>query len=176
MIEDLSDAIAELASGTYTVKRSAAPVSVNGVAYPSVVAPAWTATTAYTLGQQVNNGGQAYEVTTAGTSGSGGGPTGTGAAFADGSVVWKWIGPAATTFEITASIQPVSGRELDRLAELYRTREVQTVFTAAELRGSDSTQEPDEITVDGDQWQVQSVANWSTLAGFRRAVIARIGQ
>ncbi len=52
---------------------------------------AWAGTTSYTLGQRRSNGGNAYQVTTAGTSASSGGPSGTGSSISDGTVVWKWL-------------------------------------------------------------------------------------
>lgn len=57
----------------------------------------WAASTAYTIGNQVNNGGKLYTCTTAGTSGETG-PSGTEASIADGAgtLVWKYAGIAAT--------------------------------------------------------------------------------
>ena len=53
---------------------------------------AWVLSTAYTLGQRrVNDTGKLYEVITAGTSASSGGPTGTAADITDGTVHWKYI-------------------------------------------------------------------------------------
>jgi hypothetical protein len=58
------------------------------------VSQAWFASTAYVVGQHVNNGGNAYRCTTAGTSAGAGGPSGTGASISDGGCVWAYIGPA----------------------------------------------------------------------------------
>ncbi|MBO9380155.1 hypothetical protein GG804_25640 [Sphingomonas histidinilytica] len=63
-------------------------VSINGSAAGIA---AWAGDTAYTLNQVRSNGGRYYRVTTAGTSASSGGPTGTGLAIADGTVVWEWL-------------------------------------------------------------------------------------
>lgn len=52
---------------------------------------AWAANHVYTLGQRVSNGGNAYQITTAGTSAASGGPTGTGGTISDGSAVWKYL-------------------------------------------------------------------------------------
>lgn len=51
---------------------------------------AWQANTAYLLHDTVTNGGNMYSVTTAGTSAASGGPSGTGASIADGTVVWMY--------------------------------------------------------------------------------------
>jgi hypothetical protein len=57
---------------------------------------AWVASTAYAFtGEIVINGANAYVCTTAGTSAAAGGPTGTGTAIADGTVVWDFLGPKA---------------------------------------------------------------------------------
>jgi uncharacterized phage protein gp47/JayE len=66
---------------------------------------AWVATTAYTLGQRRTNSGQVYEVTTPGTSAGAGGPTGTGAAITDGTVVWKWLGAGTGAVDIAVEAQ-----------------------------------------------------------------------
>ena len=55
---------------------------------------AWVASTAYTVGQQVNTGGKVYQCTTAGTSGSSA-PTGTGTGIADGTVTWDYVNTLA---------------------------------------------------------------------------------
>lgn len=62
-------------------------------------APAWVAGASYQLGEVVVNGGRLYICRTSGTAGTGGGPTGTGAAdIADGAVVeWEYYGTPVTT-------------------------------------------------------------------------------
>lgn len=52
--------------------------------------PAWVASTAYAVGALVSNGGNLYLCTTAGTSASSGGPSGTGGAITDGTAVWAY--------------------------------------------------------------------------------------
>lgn len=56
---------------------------------------AWQPSTAYTLRSFVINNANRYELVTAGTSASSGGPTGTGAAITDGTCVWCWRGVTA---------------------------------------------------------------------------------
>ena len=51
----------------------------------------WAASTAYTVGQTVQNSGNVYTCVTAGTSATSGGPTGTGTGITDGTVVWNWL-------------------------------------------------------------------------------------
>jgi len=54
----------------------------------------WTASTAYAVGDRVVNVGNVYRCTTAGTSAAAPavGPTGTGTAITDGTVVWRYLG------------------------------------------------------------------------------------
>ncbi len=61
--------------------------------WQGLLSQAWAASTAYLLNQQVNNGGNVYRCTTAGTSAGAGGPTGTGSGIADGTAVWTYVGP-----------------------------------------------------------------------------------
>lgn len=51
---------------------------------------AWAASTAYTVDQMATLGGRVYRCTTAGTSASSGGPTGTGTSITDNTVTWTY--------------------------------------------------------------------------------------
>jgi len=53
----------------------------------------WAGTTAYSLNQYVNNGGNVYRCTVAGTSAGSGGPSGTGTGIVDGGVTWNYVSP-----------------------------------------------------------------------------------
>ena len=55
----------------------------------------WQASTAVIVGQLVTNGGNTYQCTTAGTTASSGGPTGTGSGIDDGTAVWEYTATAA---------------------------------------------------------------------------------
>lgn len=60
-------------------------------------APAWVLSTAYTLGDLVENDtGKIYVCVTAGTSAGSGGPTGTGAGITDNTATWDYVGAEAT--------------------------------------------------------------------------------
>ncbi|MES2180699.1 MAG: hypothetical protein V4493_01190 [Pseudomonadota bacterium] len=78
------------------------------VGLTSTAAPAWTGSTAYTVGSYKTNGANQYKCVTAGMSASSGGPTGTGTAITDGSAVWDYYSPASAdvqldSLEITAT-------------------------------------------------------------------------
>lgn len=59
-----------------------------------LVARAWMGSTAYSVGHQVCIGQAIYRCTTAGTSASSGGPSGTGSGITDGTAVWEYAGSA----------------------------------------------------------------------------------
>ncbi|MCA8355184.1 hypothetical protein [Burkholderia cepacia] len=80
---------------------ASAPADVSPVTVPAYAA--WVASTAYALNAYAMNGGNLYQVTTAGTSAASGGPTGTGASIADGSVVWKYVQTGGGTVLIAAN-------------------------------------------------------------------------
>lgn len=93
------DAAADAAglAGHFRIKNAAGTVThIQGL-----VSQAWAASTAYLLGQQVHLGGNVYRCTTAGTSASSGGPSGTGATITDGTAVWAYVGPVDMTVDNT---------------------------------------------------------------------------
>jgi hypothetical protein len=60
----------------------------------NVEPPAWQAAHAYVAGDWVQNGGNAYRCQTSGI--SSGGPSGTSLAITDGTVIWNYVGTAAS--------------------------------------------------------------------------------
>lgn len=70
--------------------------------------------------------------------------------------------PTTTTLEITASVQPASGRDLLRLPELQRSNETRVVFTASPLMiaAEDVAFMSDLVAIDGRSWEVQHVESW----------------
>lgn len=81
-----------------------------------------------------------------------------------------------STLSIVAAIVPAEGRDLERLPEGRRSFETRAVFTATPLLVGDenAANESDLITVDEASWEVESVANWSSLgAVFCHALIQR---
>lgn len=66
---------------------------------------AWIASTAYSVGDRVVNGGNQYQCTTAGTSAGSGGPSGTGTGISDGTAVWSFEAAAEITLTGGPSIQ-----------------------------------------------------------------------
>ncbi len=70
----------------------------------------WVASSPFSTGQHVNNGGNVYLCTTGGTSAGSGGPTGTGTGITDGSCVWSYVGAVDMVLTNTslAATQPFS--------------------------------------------------------------------
>jgi len=84
-------------------------------------------------------------------------PTGafTAGVYAEGST---------STSTISASVQVAPGKELLKLSEADRTRDARVAYTTTELStGTDlaaSTQSPDELTIEGNQYAVHKVEPW----------------
>lgn len=66
------------------------------------LAAAWTTAHSYTAGQVVVNQGRVYRCTTSGTSAAtGNGPLTVGAGIADGTAIWRGVGPFVNGFKVT---------------------------------------------------------------------------
>lgn len=81
-----------------------------------------------------------------------------------------------TTFDIAASVQPVSGRDLLRLPEGLRTRELVAVFTGGDLRTADEAAglAADRFVYGGRTYEVQTLEDWTQLGGYRKAIAAKV--
>jgi hypothetical protein len=80
------------------------------------------------------------------------------------------------TFTITASVQPASGKDMLRLPEGRRANETRVLFTTTQLYTGDqgSNYEADLVTIDGDDWEVQTVSDWLNWGGglpFYRCIV-----
>lgn len=67
---------------------------------------------------------------------------------------------ATETFEIVASIQPLSGREAQTLPEGRTANDTRTMYTTDELITQSKQYLPDEITIGDDRWAVYQVSKW----------------
>lgn len=73
---------------------------------------------------------------------------------------------------IQASVLPMDGRELERLPEGMRgDRQLLVVYTTTELQTQRNGFEPDIIEIDGNDYEVQTVKNWSQLGGYWKAIV-----
>lgn len=86
--------------------------------------------------------------------------------FAAGAVsaAGRWTEGATTSTTILASVQPATGRQLQRLPEGLRERVELMAFTETELRTADQATglSADRIVVDGETYQVAHVRHWPT--------------
>ncbi len=83
--------------------------------------------------------------------------------------------PDTSTFTIDACVQPAGGRDLQRLPEGMRVMEIKAIFTATELKTAGSGQDPDLVTIDGEDYEVQKVERWAELGSYWKALALKVG-
>lgn len=83
----------------------------------------------------------------------------------------RWSEGAETITTITASVQPVTGKELELLPETFRARGTVKIYSTTELfQGSrELGQSPDSIIWNGKRYEVDTVEDWSALGGYWKA-------
>ena len=91
------------------------------------------------------------------------------ASFVDG----VKVASAPTTFIITGSVQPWSGRDFERLPDGFRDMEKLLLWTRTELRTAGPSIEPDLVTVNGLQHQVGLLKRWNELGNFFVVALVR---
>jgi hypothetical protein len=82
--------------------------------------------------------------------------------------------PTTSTFSATGSMQPASGRDLQRLEEGMRTREARVFWTPTLLQTAE-TGGPDTIAADGDTWEVSNVERWAELGQYWKVILLKVG-
>jgi hypothetical protein len=80
---------------------------------------------------------------------------------------------STSTVTIRASVQPVSGRELERLPEGLRTRELLSLFTLDALLVEAPDVRPDIVTIRGETWQVQNVERFAELGNYYHVIVSK---
>lgn len=95
---DTAGTLGSYAQGDFIANASAAAAATPGWTATNTgrLARAWAISTAYSVGQLREKGGNIYVVKTAGTSAGSGGPTGTGTGITDNTVVWDYVCPKST--------------------------------------------------------------------------------
>lgn len=82
--------------------------------------------------------------------------------------------PASTsTVDVVAGVYPLTGRELQRLPEGLRTKELRQVFTVDPLLVSAPEQRPDVVSIQGATWQVETVEDWEPAGNFYRNIVSK---
>ena len=100
----------------------------------------WAATTAYTVGEIVENGDHVYWCVGAGTSAGSGGPTQTDGDATDGTVTWRYLRPMRWYLSIVNSgAQPVF-LAFDNAAEVNHGTRLNAAGGALTLTGRDCPQ------------------------------------
>jgi hypothetical protein len=82
---------------------------------------------------------------------------------------------APSTLSISASVQPLSGRDLQRLPEGMRAAERLKLYTTTPLAAIGA---PDVVTIDGDDYEVEHVERWTGFgagADYYKIVARKVG-
>ena len=81
----------------------------------------------------------------------------------------RWVEGSYTNSTITASIQPLNGKEMQSLPEARRLSESFKMYTETQIRtveeaGSD--QNADRVIFDGNEYEVHQVKPWQNNSNF----------
>lgn len=84
--------------------------------------------------------------------------------------------PATTTLSILASVQPASGRDIQYLPEGMRSSKAFAVWTSTQLYSKViGVNDPDQLTIDGDTYEVAGCEQWNASGAYWRALVVRLG-
>ena len=83
---------------------------------------------------------------------------------------------AGSAVQVVASVQPVNGRDLLRLPEGLRTKELRALFATSALQTANEVAgtRADQVLIGADTYEVQTVEDWSTSGGFWKAIAAKV--
>jgi hypothetical protein len=95
------------------------------------------------------------------------GTTGTDGRFEPGS---------STPVTVTASVQPLSGRDLLRLPEGLRTKELIKIYSPTQLYVQGAGQDPDVISVRGVSYQIETAEQWGDDGSYWKMVARKVGR
>lgn len=79
-----------------------------------------------------------------------------------------------TTLSVTGCLQPVTGRELQRMPEGWQDQEVQQLWSPIYLRTKQDDGAADVLEIDGVLWEVQKCERWDTLGAYWRAYMMKV--
>lgn len=77
-------------------------------------------------------------------------------------VLGKWVAGSATTFTIWASVQPVSGMDLQLVPEGRRDSQAVKIYTSTLLQIGEGGTNADILTAFGDQFEIIEVQPWQS--------------
>lgn len=72
----------------------------------------------------------------------------------------RWVPASPSNFSIDASVQPISGRQLQVLPVALHGEETLVVYTTTQLRTEDENGAADSISIGGRDWTVVNVRSW----------------
>lgn len=87
----------------------------------------------------------------------------------------RLVPASTTTFSAAMCVQPLTKRQLQRLPEGMRTKELRSVWSPVELKTQGSGQDPDVIAIDGFNWQVGEMADWNALGRYWEVFVEKVG-
>jgi hypothetical protein len=68
---------------------------------------------------------------------------------------------AGSTFSIYASVQPLTGRQLQMLPEAFRTAARYKLYTESQLQVAAEGRLADRVSVDGESFEVHELGVWT---------------
>lgn len=84
--------------------------------------------------------------------------------------------PATTsTLTISACVQPIAGIDLQRLPEGMRIDGALSLWTTTPLFTKGAAQDPDQMVVEGETFEVATVEPWGVVGNYYKAVLQRMG-
>lgn len=86
------------------------------------------------------------------------------------------VAPTTSTLSAKGSMQPASGRDLQRLPEGSRARESRVFYTDTLLYTGTPDHEADRVAADGFVWEVGNCEAWGDLGNYYKAVLLKVGR
>jgi hypothetical protein len=84
------------------------------------------------------------------------------------------LADATSTFNIDASVQPLSGRALQDLPEGMRADDNRWVFTESEIRTVQTTNHPDTIEINGESYRAIKSEYFNVLSDHYRVTVEKV--
>lgn len=75
------------------------------------------------------------------------------------------VAGSTSTISVVASVQPVTGRDLQVLPEGQHSIETKVVYTTTELKSRDASNAGDRISIGGESWEVFRVEKIEAFGG-----------
>ncbi len=88
----------------------------------------------------------------------------------------RFIPGTQSFFTISASVQPLEGRDLLRLPDGLRTHELLKVYSPTQLFVQGAGQDPDQITLQGVQFQVETSEQWGDDGNYWKMIVKKVGR